>query len=52
MENLPLDVITNNLYKNNAFAICIDPKDLIENYHYTIWFYKKLKILLKLQKIL
>ena len=37
MKSLPLDVITNNLYKNHHFAICIDPKHTIKNYHYTIW---------------
>ena len=37
MKNLPPDVISNNLYKNDIFALCIDPKHTIKNYHYTIW---------------
>ena len=37
MNNLPEDVITNHLYKNDLFAVCIDPKHSIENYHFTIW---------------
>jgi len=43
MNHLPKDIITNNLYKNDEFAICIDPKHSVENYHYTIWALKEIK---------
>ena len=48
MNNLPEDVIINNLYKNDEFAICIDPKHSEESYHYTIWYLQELKNISKI----
>lgn len=43
MNNLPDDVITNNLFKNDLFAICVDPKHSEQSYHYTIWALNEIK---------
>jgi hypothetical protein len=43
MNNLPEDVITNHLYKNDLFAICVDPKHSEQSYHYTIWALNEIK---------
>jgi hypothetical protein len=48
MNNLPEDVIINNLYKNDEFAICIDPKHSEESYHYTIWYLHDVKNISKI----
>jgi hypothetical protein len=43
MNNLPDDVITNNLFKNDLFVICVDPKHSEQSYHYTIWALNEIK---------
>ena len=43
MNNLPDDVITNNLFKNDLFVICLDPKHSGQSYHYTIWALNEIK---------
>ena len=43
MNNLPDDVITKNLFKNDLFAICVDPKHSGQSYHYTIWALNEIK---------
>ena len=50
MNNLPEDIITNNLFKNDLFAICVDPKHSEQSYHYTIWCLKDIEDISKITK--
>lgn len=50
MNNLPEDVITNHLYKNDLFAICVDPKHSEQSYHYTIWALNEIKDISEITK--
>ena len=34
---LPQDAIDNNLFKDETFLICVDPKHTEKSFHYTVW---------------
>ena len=43
IPGLPQDAIDNNLYYDESFLICVDPKHTDKLFHYTIWCLRDIK---------
>lgn len=43
IPGLPQDAIDNNLYYDESFLICVDPKHTDKSFHYTIWCLRDIK---------